>query len=52
VFEGLRLLSLDVRAILNRIYEDLQSLGKEIDCAIACISGGVDSSTSAKHINI
>jgi|UniRef100_A0A7J2U501 NH3-dependent NAD+ synthetase len=40
-------MSLDVTAILNRIYEKLLSLSKEIDCAIACISGGVDSTTSA-----
>jgi GMP synthase (glutamine-hydrolysing) len=40
-------MSLDVSAILNRIYESFQSLRKEIDCAIACISGGVDSTTSA-----
>jgi GMP synthase (glutamine-hydrolysing) len=40
-------MSLDVSAILNRIYEKLLSLSKEIDCAIACISGGVDSTTSA-----
>jgi len=33
-------MSLDVTAILNRIYEKLLSLSKEIDCAIACISGG------------
>jgi len=44
-------MSLDVSAILNRIYESFQSLRKEIDCAIACISGGVDSTTSAVVAN-
>jgi GMP synthase (glutamine-hydrolysing) len=40
-------MGLDVEALLSKIYERLQPLSKEVDCAIACISGGVDSTTSA-----
>ena len=40
-------MALDVEALLDRVYERLRPLSREVDCAIACISGGVDSTTSA-----
>lgn len=38
---------MDVETILKNITRNLIEIRKEVDCAIACVSGGIDSTTSA-----
>jgi GMP synthase (glutamine-hydrolysing) len=38
---------IDIVFIANKIIEKLSVLRTEVDCAIACVSGGIDSTTSA-----
>jgi len=38
---------LDIASEANKIIERLSMLKKDVDCAIACVSGGIDSTTSA-----
>ncbi|MEM1773048.1 MAG: GMP synthase [Desulfurococcaceae archaeon] len=37
----------DVQKMINVILDNLKNISRQVDCAIACISGGVDSTVSA-----
>ncbi|MEM4062097.1 MAG: GMP synthase [Desulfurococcaceae archaeon] len=37
----------DVSSLINRIVENLRKISSQVDCAVACVSGGVDSTVSA-----